>query len=157
VSVPVLRKDFHVDPVQVWDARALGASALLLIVRALGRDGLSRMGDVAREAEIDALVEVHDEWELEWAVESGAGLIGVNQRNLETLVMDADVPGRVLPRIPGSCVAVAESGVATRDDVVALSELGADAILVGSALSTAADPIEAVRALVRVPRRAHRG
>lgn len=153
VELPVLKKDFHIDTAQVWEARALGASALLLIARALGPDDLDRLYDAAREADIEAVVEVRDEWELDWVVEVGAQLIGVNKRNLETLVMEDDVPGRLLPRIPNELLAIAESGVVNRTNVEELAELGADAVLVGSSLSLADDSEGAVRELTGVSRR----
>ena len=153
VPVPVLRKDFHVDPLQLWEARSLGAAAALLIVRALGPDMTLEMSAAARDAGIDAVFEVRDEAELEWAVESGAEIIGVNRRNLETLEMADAVIERLLPLIPASKVAIAESGVRGREDVVAVAGLGADAVLVGSALSASAHGAEAVRALTGIARR----
>ena len=114
LAVPVLRKDFHLDPLQLWEARSLGASAALLIVRALGPDGTAEMAAVAREAGLDAVFEVRDESELEWAIESGAEIIGVNRRNLETLEMHDAVTERLLPLIPSANVAVAESGASGR-------------------------------------------
>lgn len=152
VPVPILKKDFHVDPVQVWEAASAGASALLLIVRALGPDGLRRMFDTAGEAGVEVLAEVRDEWELEWAVEAGARVLGVNRRNLETLAMEDGVHSRIIPLIPKELVAIAESGIETRSDMEAVAASGADAVLVGSALSLAEDCEAAVRALTGVPR-----
>ena len=155
--VPVLKKDFHVDPAQVWEARALGASALLLIVRALGPDGTYRMRDVAGEADLEALFEVRDEQELDWALEAGGTMIGVNRRDLETLIMDDEVPARIIPRVPSDCVAIAESGIAGRESVESAAQLGANAVLVGSSLSAAPDAAEAVRSLTGVPRQPRNG
>ncbi len=152
--LPVLKKDFHLHPAQVWEARALGASALLLIVRALGPNGTARLADVAAEAGIEAVFEVRDPAELEWALESGAEVVGVNRRNLETLEIDDRVPEQLVPRVPARCVAIAESGIAGRAGVLAAGALGAHAVLVGSSLSRAADGEEAVRALCGVPRHA---
>ena len=152
VTCPVLRKDFHVDPVQVLEARAIGASAVLLIVRALGPSGTRTMSAAARDAGIEALFEVRDEAELEWALEAGGELIGVNRRNLESLAMEPDVLERLLPAIPATCVAIAESGIRLRADVAAVATLGVDAVLVGGALSTSAGASDAVRALTGYPR-----
>jgi indole-3-glycerol phosphate synthase len=154
VSLPVLKKDFHVRPIQLLEARALGASAALLIVRALAPDRLREMLDVARRLELEALVEVRDEAELDRALECGATMIGVNNRDLETLVIDATTAERLVPRIPAHVIAVAESGVASRADVERYAARGADAVLVGSSISAAADPVQATRALAGVPRRA---
>ena len=154
VQVPVLKKDFHVRPIQLVEARALGASAALLIARALAPDRLREMIDVARGLELEVLVEVRDEAELDRALECGASMIGVNNRDLETLVIDATTAERLVPRIPANLIAVAESGVATRADVERYAACGADAVLVGSSISSAADPIQATRALAGVPRRA---
>jgi indole-3-glycerol phosphate synthase len=153
VPLPVLKKDFHVEPLQLWEARALEASAALLIARALGPDGLRRMMDAAQEAAIEPVVEVRDEWELEWAVEAGASLVGVNRRNLETLAMEDDVPRRLLPRIPPACLAISESGIASRADVEEAATLGADAVLVGSSLSVADEAAASVEQLCGVARR----
>jgi indole-3-glycerol phosphate synthase len=152
--LPVLKKDFHMEPSQVWEARALGASALLLIVRALGPDRTARLADAAAEAGIEALFEVRDQAELEWALDAGAVMIGVNRRNLETLEIDDGVPERLVPLVPGHCVTIAESGIASRTGVLAAAALGADAVLVGSSLSRAPDGAEAVRALCGVRRHA---
>jgi indole-3-glycerol phosphate synthase len=157
VAVPVLRKDFHVDPIQVWEARAIGASAVLLIVRALGPDRTGSLASAAREAGVEALFEVRDESELEWALAAGASIVGVNRRNLETLAMADEVLDRVLPLIPPDCIAVAESGVRVRDDVEAAATLGADAVLVGSALSLAEGASSVVASLASVARRGRRG
>lgn len=157
LSVPLLKKDFHVHPVQMFEARAIGASAALLIVRALGPDDTAVMADAARTAGVEALFEVRDENELTWALDAGATLIGVNRRNLETLAMEPEVIERLIPAIPASCIAIAESGISTRGDVEAVAGLGADAVLVGSALSVVADPAAAVRSLTGVPRSARGG
>lgn len=153
VMVPVLKKDFHVRPIQLVEARALGASAALLIARALAPDRLREMLDAARRLELEALVEVRDEAELDQALECGATMIGVNNRDLETLVIDATTAERVVPRIPPGLVAIAESGVAARTDVERYAACGADAVLVGSSVSGAPDPVQATRALAGVARR----
>lgn len=152
VEIPLLKKDFHVDPLQVMEARALRASALLLIARALAPTVLAQMAALAREVGIEPLIEVRDERELEAALAAGARVIGVNTRNLETLRMDPAVCERIVPLVPAGCIAIYESGVSERSDVERAAGLGADAVLVGSALSAAASPTEAVRALTGVAR-----
>lgn len=154
VAVPVIRKDFLVDPVQLWEARAAGASAALLIVRALPEALLRVLLAEAAAAGLEALVEVRDEPELERALAAGARVIGVNNRNLETLEIDPRTAPGLIPHIPTTCIAVAESGMQTVADLQAAAAAGADAVLVGSAISAAADPAAAVDALARVPRRA---
>jgi indole-3-glycerol phosphate synthase len=152
VSVPVLKKDFHIDPIQLLEAKAIGASAALLIVRALSPDAFRDMMSAAREFGIEVLVEVRDEDELSRALEAGADIVGINNRNLETLAIDPTTCERLLGSIPSSVVAVAESGIAGRADVERLGRAGADAVLVGSAVSAAQDPVSAVRDLSTVPR-----
>ncbi len=153
VPVPVIRKDFLVHPVQLWEARAAGASAALLIVRALSPDELERLMDVIRETGMEALVEVRDEVELARAIAVNAQVIGVNNRNLETLVIDVATAPALIPFIPADRIAVAESGMQTVHDLEAPAMAGADAVLVGSAVSAHADPGSAVRALAAVRRR----
>lgn len=154
VGIPAIRKDFLVHPVQLWEARAAGASAALLIVRSLAPDELPRLMDAAAEAGLATLVEIRDLGELDRALAVNAVVIGVNNRNLETLVIDpATAPG-LIPCIPASCVAVAESGMRVPGDVAPAAAAGADAILVGSAISAASDPAAEVRALAALPRRA---
>ena len=156
VPLPILKKDFHVAPIQLVEARALGASAALLIVRALPPHQLADMMRIGRALGLELLVEVRDEVELERALAEGATIIGVNNRNLETLIIDPATSDRLIPGIPPHVVAIAESGVKTRADVERYAAVGADAVLVGSSLSASADPAAATRALVGVPRR-HRG
>lgn len=152
VNVPLLRKDFHVHPLQLYEAKVAGASATLLIARALGAIGLKTMLNESRALGLEALVEVHSAEELLWALDLGASCIGVNARDLETLDMDPNVVAELLPRIPGNVCAVAESGISNRAEVERLARLGADAVLVGSALSKSANPVLAVRALTGVAR-----
>ncbi len=153
VTLPVIRKDFLVAPVQLWEARANGASVVLLIARALSPDLLRQLVDAAEEIGLETLVEVRDEQELERAITLKARVIGVNNRNLETLVIDPSTAPRLIARIPAAIVAVAESGMQCVEDVAPAADAGADAILVGSALSSAGDPVEAVRRLAIIPRR----
>ena len=152
VSVPVLKKDFHVEPIQLVEAKALGASAALLIVRALGPELLLQLMATARELALEVLVEVRDETELELALNAGAKIVGINNRNLETLAIDAATSERLLGRVPSGVIAIAESGVSVRADVERVAEAGADAVLVGSSVSAAANPEDAVRCLTGVPR-----
>jgi indole-3-glycerol phosphate synthase len=152
VDIPVIRKDFHVRPVQLFEAKALGASAALLIMRAIGPEGTVRMAEAAPAVDLEAVFEVRSEEELRWALDAGALIIGVNRRNLETLAMEDDVIGRVLPRVPTRCIAIAESGITTRADVETVAELGADAVLVGSSLSVAGNVSQSVTELAGVPR-----
>jgi indole-3-glycerol phosphate synthase len=149
VDVPVLRKDFTVDPVQVAEGRVAGADAVLLIVAVLDTDILAACLDAARRAGIDALVEVHNEEEAVRAVDAGAQCIGVNNRDLRTLRTDLDTFARVRALIPRDIVVVAESGVRGDDDVRRLVGEGADAVLVGEVLMRSADPGAACAALVR--------
>ena len=155
VQLPTLKKDFHVDSMQVLEARAIGASAILLIARALDPQ---RLEDLAAEAALlglEVLVEVRDDEEMARAVALPAdivSMIGVNNRNLETLVVAPATAERLLPLIPHDRVGIHESGIAGRDDVTIAARNRADAVLVGSSVSAAADPAEAVRALIGVPR-----
>jgi indole-3-glycerol phosphate synthase len=153
VGIPVLKKDFHVRPIQLLEARALGASAALIIVRALSPERLVEMMEAGRPLGLELLAEVRDVQELERALDAGATLIGVNNRDLETLEIDATTAERIVPLIPRAVTAIAESGVRSRAEVERYAACGADAVLVGSSLSAAADPAAATRALTGVPRR----
>jgi indole-3-glycerol phosphate synthase len=156
VDLPVLRKDFVTTPYQVWEARAWGADAVLLIVAALDAAALRALLAEATAAGLDALVEVHTVAEAAAAAEAGATLVGVNARDLATLEVD---PGRfaaVRDALPGGAVLVAESGIRGRADVEAAAAAGADAVLVGETLVRAADPAGAVRELLDRPGRVRR-
>lgn len=153
-TLPLLKKDFHVAPIQLVEARALGAAAVLLIARALRPTQLRSLAALAADLALDVIVEVRDEAELEQALSTEAGVIGVNNRNLETLEIDLATGERLMPLIPADRVAVFESGVSSVAEVERAAAAGADAVLVGSAISAAHDPAEAVRALGGVPRRA---
>jgi indole-3-glycerol phosphate synthase len=155
--IPTLKKDFHVDRVQLFEARALGASAALLIARALSPADLTLLAGVARDIGLDVLVEIRDEVELDRALGVDAGIIGINNRNLETLDIDANTAMRLLPLIPPSVIAVAESGMQTAADVARVASVGVDAVLVGSSVSAADDPRAAVRALTGIRRTPRRG
>jgi indole-3-glycerol phosphate synthase len=154
VSIPVLRKDFVVHPVQLWEARAHGAAAVLLIARALPPASLAALHAEAAEAGLEVLVEVRDGTELARAIAIGATVIGINNRDLESLVIEPATAPALLPAIPAGCIAVAESGFSQPADAGDAIEAGADALLVGSALSLAADPIATVAAFARLLRRA---
>ncbi|MBI1849788.1 MAG: indole-3-glycerol phosphate synthase TrpC [Planctomycetes bacterium] len=152
VSLPILRKDFVVDAFQVVEARAIGADAVLLLVSLHPTAAALRMLlTTARSVGIEALVEAHDERELDVAREAGATLIGINNRNLATFAVDRDLALRLIGTLPRSVVRVAESGISTREAVVALEAAGADAILVGEALMSSADPGRALRRLLGDP------
>jgi indole-3-glycerol phosphate synthase len=147
VDVPVLRKDFTVSAADVCDARLMGADAVLLIAAALDDSELGDLHGLAGQVGIEALVEVHDEAELERALEVGAYLVGVNQRDLVTFAVDNDRAVRVGKAMPASVTRVAESGIRGADDARALADAGFDAVLVGESVVTAADPAGAVAAL----------
>jgi indole-3-glycerol phosphate synthase len=148
VEVPILRKDFIVTSYQLWEARAAGADLALLIVAALDQARLEGLVERAASIGLTALVEVHDEEEVERALAAGATLIGVNARNLRTLEVDRDTFSRLAPRIPDDVVRVAESGVRGPHDVFEYAKLGAHVVLVGETLVTGDNPREAVADLV---------
>jgi indole-3-glycerol phosphate synthase len=148
VDVPVLRKDFIVTSYQLWEARAAGADLALLIVAALDQFALECLIDRASSIGLTPLVEVHDEEEVDRALDAGATLIGVNARNLKTLEVDRDTFARIAPRIPDGVVRIAESGVRGPHDVFEYAKQGADVVLVGETLVRGVDPRTAVADLV---------
>lgn len=148
VSVPVLRKDFVVQPYQIHEARAHGADMLLLIVAALDQSVLASMLDRTESLGMTALVEVHTEEEADRALKAGATVIGVNARDLTTLEVDRDCFARIAPGLPSNVIRIAESGVRGTADLLAYAGAGADAVLVGEGLVTSADPRAAVADLV---------
>ncbi|MEL4357939.1 MULTISPECIES: indole-3-glycerol phosphate synthase TrpC [unclassified Luteococcus] len=148
VEIPVLRKDFVVDDYQVWEARAHGADLVLLIVAALSDEDLARLHRLVLDLGMTPLVEVHTEQETQRAVELGAQLIGVNNRNLKTLEVDLAQFGRLVDLIGEGPVKVAESGILTADDAALVHSQGADVVLVGEALVRHGDPAGAIRAMV---------
>jgi indole-3-glycerol phosphate synthase len=148
VDVPVLRKDFIFTSYQVWEARAHGADAVLLIVAALAQQALVSLVERVASLGMTALVEVHDETEVERAVDAGARVIGVNARDLRTLEMDRTTFARLAPMIPSGIVRVAESGVRGPHDVLDYARSGAHAVLVGESLVTGKNPRSAVADLV---------
>ena len=155
VSRPrLLRKDFLFDPYQLYEARAAGADAVLLIVAVLSQGTLVDLLALARELELGALVEVHDEEQVERALRAGAEVIGINNRDLSTFVTDLGVTSRLRPLIPAEAVVVSESGIQRKADVDRLAELEVDAILVGEALMLSTDVEASVRSFTSSPRRA---
>jgi indole-3-glycerol phosphate synthase len=146
-GLPVLRKDFTVSAADVCDARLMGADAVLLIVAALSDQELRNLRTLARELSLDALVEVHDEAEIARALDAGAELVGVNQRDLTTFEVDHERAERLVALIPAEVVAVAESGIRGAPDARRLADSGYQAVLVGESLVRAPDRRAAVRAL----------
>jgi indole-3-glycerol phosphate synthase len=144
-ALPVLRKDFTVGPADVFDARCMGADAVLLIVAALAPGEVAELIRLASSVGLDALVEVHDERETELALAAGASLVGVNQRDLVTFEVDPHRASRVARMLPDRVTRVAESGIRDAEDVRRLAGAGFDAVLVGEALVRAADPAAALR------------
>jgi indole-3-glycerol phosphate synthase len=151
-GIPALRKDFVLDPVQVLEARAAGADAILLIVRILEDGPLRQLRELAESLGMTALVEVHSQGELERAVASGARIVGVNNRDLRTFRTDLDVTEELLPLLPPTGVLVSESGIRTGSDVARLGRAGVHAVLVGESILRAPDPAEQVRLLAAHPR-----
>jgi indole-3-glycerol phosphate synthase len=148
--LPILEKDFVIDEFQVYEARALGADAVLLIAAALDADQLREYGHLAREVGLAALVEVHNEAELERVVEA-ATLIGINNRDLSTFDVDLATTERVLREVPDDRTVVSESGILRRDDVRRLADLGVDAILIGETFMRAPVIADKVRELMGDP------
>jgi indole-3-glycerol phosphate synthase len=151
-GLPVLRKDFTIDEIQVYEARAIGADAVLLICAALPDDALlADLHALARELGMAALVETHDAAEIDRALGAAAGIVGVNSRDLATFSEDLDVAGALASRLPAGVIAVAESAIRSADDARRMADAGFDAVLVGEALVRADDPAALVRELSAVP------
>jgi indole-3-glycerol phosphate synthase len=147
-ALPVLRKDFIIDPYQIVEAAAAGADAILLIVAALEDTTLVELLATARAMRLDVLVEAHDEGEVTRAVAAGAQIIGINNRDLRTFTVDRELAVRLRPSIPADRIVVAESGIRDAADVARLRDAGVDAILVGETLMRAPDPAAALRGLL---------
>ena len=147
-ALPTLRKDFVVDEYQVYEARALGADAVLLIVRALSDADLRHLLTLARRLGMDALVEAHSAAEVERALTAGASIVGVNNRDLDTLVTDVSLAPRLRPLVPSECVFVAESGISRPEQIAVLLDARVDAVLIGESLLRASDPAASLRALL---------
>ena len=148
VDLPVLRKDFTVDPDQVVEARVIGADCILLIVAALDDSNLRSLTRLAHDLGLDVLVEIHDEVELDRGLAVEGALLGINNRNLKTLTVDLAVFERLAPRVPHDRLLVAESGLKTATDLVRLRKAGAGAFLVGESLMAQTDVTAATRALL---------
>jgi indole-3-glycerol phosphate synthase len=148
LGLPVLRKDFTIDPYQVYEARAAGADAILLIAAALDDEALASLHRLAVELGMAALVEVHSEAELARALKLGPAIIGVNNRDLQTFEVSLDTTARLRPLVPAGVALVSESGLHSRGDVARLEALGVDAILVGEALVRARDAGDKIQELI---------
>jgi indole-3-glycerol phosphate synthase len=146
-GLPIIRKDFLVDPYQLYEAAVNGADAVLLIVAALGDRELRALYEEARSIDLDCLVEVHDGEELERALEGGAEVIGINNRNLDDMSVDIATTYEVMPNVPAGKTVVAESGISGRAELEELERVGVDAVLIGGALMAAEDPEAKVREL----------
>jgi indole-3-glycerol phosphate synthase len=146
-DLPIIRKDFIVDPYQLYEAAVHGADAVLLIVAALDDDALRSLRQEARAIDLDCLVEVHDEAELERALEAGAEVIGINNRNLDDMSVDIATTFELMPDVPAGKTVVAESGISGRAELEELDRVGVDAVLIGGALMEASDPEAKVREL----------
>ncbi|HVV89409.1 MAG TPA: indole-3-glycerol phosphate synthase TrpC [Solirubrobacterales bacterium] len=139
-TLPIIRKDFIVDPYQLYEAAVNGADAVLLIVRALDDRELRALYEEARALDLDCLVEVHDADELERALEADAAVIGINNRDLDEQRVDIQTTFELMPDVPAGKTVVAESGISGREELMELDRVGVDAVLIGGALMTAADP-----------------
>jgi indole-3-glycerol phosphate synthase len=148
INLPLLRKDFIFDPYQVYESRAYGADALLLIVAALSQEQLEELLSISHSLGLGCLVEVHNEGEVERALHSQARIIGINNRDLTTFTTDINTTRRLLPLIPRGRIVVSESGIRNRSDVKKLKGWGVNAVLVGEALVTAGDVVTKVRELI---------
>jgi len=146
-DLPIIRKDFIVDPYQLYEAAVNGADAVLLIAAALGDEELRSLHQEARSIDLDCLVEVHDEGELERALEAGAEVIGINNRNLDDMSVDIAITFELMPDVPAGKTVVAESGISGRAELEELDRVGVDAVLIGGALMEAPDPEAKVREL----------
>ena len=148
-ELPILRKDFTVDPYQVYEAKAAGADAVLLVVAALEPARLGMLHGLTRDLALDALVEVHTEAELEVALAAEADVLGVNNRNLDDFTVDVQRTFDLLSDVPAGITVVSESGITSREQIEELEGVGVDAVLVGEALMRAPDPEAALRDLTR--------
>jgi indole-3-glycerol phosphate synthase len=151
-AIPCLRKDFMVHPIQVRMAREAGASAILIIVRALTDDEIQALHEAAQAAGLDALFEIHHEAELARAVRHGAAIIGVNNRDLAVFTTDLGLSERLIPQFPTDVIAVSESGITTAGDAARVRAAGAHGVLVGEALMRAHDPAALLASLARAGR-----
>jgi indole-3-glycerol phosphate synthase len=148
-ELPVLRKDFTIDRYQLYEAKAAGADAVLLVVGAMSAAELAELHREAHALDLDAIVEIHDEDELEQALEVDADVLGINNRDLEDFSVDIERTFDLLADVPAGKVVVSESGIQTREQIEELEQVGVDAVLIGEALMRAPDPEAAVRELTR--------
>ncbi len=151
VDLPILRKDFHVDPYQLWEARAAGADAVLLIAAALAPAELMELADLAGELDLAVLAEVHTREELERVLESGARLVGINNRDLQTFRVSLQTTFDLLPHVPPEVILLSESGISRPEEVARLASAGVDGILVGEGLLRHPDVGQALQRLVGGP------
>jgi indole-3-glycerol phosphate synthase len=150
-ELPILRKDFTIDPYQLYEAKAAGADAVLLVVGAMSQRELASLYREAHALDLDAVIEIHTEEELEQALEVDADVLGINNRDLEDYSVDIQRTFDLLADIPAGKVVVSESGIQSRNQIEELEQVGVDAVLIGEALMRAADPEAAVRELTRPP------
>jgi indole-3-glycerol phosphate synthase len=148
VSIPILRKDFVIDEIQVKEAVTYGADAVLLIARILPSEQLKDLLALCKEYNLSALTEVHDKNDLDTAMECGADIIGINNRDLDTFHVDINTTGRLARLVPETCVLVSESGISDKEDIIGLKGKGINAVLVGSALMSSGEPGDRLRELV---------
>lgn len=147
VNIPIIRKDFTVDEHQIYTAKLIGANAILLICSLLDKETIKKYLSICHSLGLSALVETHDEKEVEKALESGAKIIGVNNRNLKDFTVDINNCTRLRKLVPNNYVFVAESGIKTADDIAILKENGVDAVLIGETLMRASDKTLALKEL----------
>jgi indole-3-glycerol phosphate synthase len=147
-TLPMLRKDFFIDPIQVTEARAMGADCILVIMAMIDDDTARSLMEEAAELGMDALIETHDEDELARAIKLGGNLIGINNRDLRTFETSLDTFGRLAGQVPESAILIAESGIFTRDDIARLAKDGAQGYLIGESLMRQDDVAGAVKALL---------
>lgn len=150
VELPILRKDFIVSPLQVYESIVAGADAILLIVAALSDEELNHFYNLAKDIELDVLVEVHDLREMDRALDLGADIIGINNRNLQTFEVSLQTTEELAQEIPNDVLAVSESGIRTREDVQFCLEQGINAILVGETLMRSDNPVDKIHELLGV-------
>ena len=148
VNLPVLRKDFIIDPIQIYEAKAIGADAILLIVAALSEKELGSYLEIARELGLDALVETHNEKEVKTALTVGAEIIGVNNRDLQTSHVTLETSERLRKLIPEDKIFVSESGIHTEEDIRRLKALKVDAVLIGESVVKEKDPASKIKSLI---------
>jgi len=148
ISLPILQKDFFLDPFQIYEGRNLGADAILLIVRILSSDQLKELMEVAKEMDLGILVEIHDEEDLEKIDGLAIPLLGINNRNLKDLTVDLKTTFHLLKKISHSCPIISESGIKSREDVVVLQQAGVQGILVGEILMRSAQPALKIKELL---------